>query len=152
MISTVDVWRKYVQTCHITAAYKYTAIKMQAHWIGVLNSMFSKRGGMIHNWFSHPLVNEARLRVIIYFLIFDSQECFVVMYQYKWNLKYNVNHSEGLPICMSLHVWTCQKPTHFLFFVCPPHSLRGCWTGSCPICQRWAAQGTRCQNTSPLPF
>lgn len=48
-------------------------------------------------------MNEARLRVIIYFLIFDSQEGFVVMYQYKWNLKHNVILSEVyLPVSTSL--------------------------------------------------
>lgn len=29
------------------------------------------------------------------------------------------------------------------------HSLRGCWTESCPTCQRWVAPVTRCLNTSP---
>ena len=28
------------------------------------------------------------------------------------------------------------------------HSLRGCWTESCPTCQRWVALVTRCLNIS----
>lgn len=88
--------------------------------------------------FSHPLVNEARLRVIIYFLIFDSQLGFVVMYQYKWNLKHNVILSEGLSVWSNiseicLYVATRLEITLSLFLSVLPSVQEDVEQGAVPF-------------------
>lgn len=83
-------------------------------------------------------MNEARLRVIIYFLIFDSQLGFVVMYQYKWNLKHNVILSEGLSVCSNiseicLYVATRLEITLSLFLSVLPSVQEDVEQGAVPF-------------------